>query len=309
MKIFKATLLGLLLINSTAVAFDLTGSGNDLTADGGVDSRFVTIKQGGQAFTITSLPQNCTGDLHFGNLTQVGTVAENGQLASVFGNGEIGFSLTAVIDGQQHALTTNQTIPCQHGQSAILTAKFYRQTNFATTTLQNVIRQTFTVNGNNHTLNANVTFAKQPSNYSCQLISANQQTIHLAPILASDLEQKNRIQNSNSVTFSLNCNSAQATVMAMAYDNLNQNNVGTTILSTKTGAEYATGVGVELYKDGKVLPLGQKTTTAPLFFDDTYWQINGGDNRTLTLQAGYVKTGTISSGKVQAQAGLVFVYP
>lgn len=309
MKFLTMMLLGLGLMQHTAFAFDVVGGGSDLTADGGVDSRFVAVKQGGQPLTLSSTPQTCTGSVTFGQLPQLGTVGENGQLVNVFGHGELGFSLTANIDGQQHAISPNQAITCQNGQSVVLTAKFYRQTPLTTTNLHHAIRQSFTVNGKHHTLNANLSFAKQPSNYSCRLTSANEQTITLFPILARDLDEKNRIQNGSLATFSLNCNSTQTTVMAMVYDNLTHSTTGTTILSTKTGTEYATGVGVELYKDGKALPLGQKTITAPLFFDENYWQIHGGGNRTLTLNAGYVKTGEITSGKVQAQAGLVFFYP
>lgn len=301
----------------------LQGIGNALTSDGGASTSFIPIMHAGTPFdiesTVTTL--DCQSPLSVHGLATVGNVMDKqGVMSAVFaGSHDIVFTLHHRLGGQDWQ-AVNHTIACPAGQTLTLKATFYRQNHPNVSTgyahhLTQTLAKAFTLkdaHGNAHAvqLHATLNFAKPPTTYSCQVLSPTQ-SIRLNPVSVHELERTHRIQNGNQATISLNCNHAQATVMAMAYDNLDLSNFGAgrTVLSVRHDNDSAKGVGIELYKDGKAVALGQKTTATPLVYDDSYWKIEGGDQRTLTLQAGYVKTGELSSGKVEAQAGLVFFYP
>lgn len=304
----------------SAIAFDLNGVGNDLVADGGIHTTTIPITQSGKVFAVESTPKTiqCQNNLTLDGLAIIGNIADQyGNSTTFLGSGDIVFTLHYQLDGQTWQALNTQTIPCQNGQTVALKASFYRQHHSTTNNSARThsINKSFALTDKQGTsypvkLSTTLTFAKPPTTYSCT-VNTTEQHIKLNPILISELDRRHRILSSNSANFTLNCNSANATVLAMVYDNLDPSNFGAdkTVLSTQHGNGSAKGVGIELYKDGKTLPLGQKTATTPLFFDETYWHIKGSEQRTLTLNAGYVKTGDISSGTVKAQAGLVIFYP
>lgn len=315
--IAKLIFVGLLGLSGSVFALDLQGVGNRLTANAGTNTPFAPILQTNNPFVIQSLPTvvACQNALRPTGLIAVGNVMDNQDNLAVFaGTADIVFSLHWRTNQQEwQGITPTSTIDCQTNQPLSIKATFYRQ-NLPNnqTTLTRALSQSFALNDGNTSfpirLNATLNFATPPKTYSCTLVSAPQQTIHLPNVLISTLEQKGRMIGNHTANFTLNCNDTNATVLAMVYDNLDNSNFGVdkTVLSVKEGG--ATGVGVELYKDGQALPLGQKS----LGFvpnDPTHWQIQGDEQKTLTLGAGYVKTGKVSAGKVAAQAGLVFFYP
>lgn len=318
-RMVKFAVLGVWGVSLSATAFELSGSGHGLMADGGVSREFVPIMQANQPFAIESLPHaiNCQGLLRPTGLMTVGQVVENGQSLAVFaGVSEVAFSLQWQTGTQDWQGVTSAGIDCVAGEPVRLKARFYRQHHTdhasAPTSSTRTLSRSFVFRDSQNEfpvhLNATLNFATPPKTYSCKLISSPQQTIHLGQVLAPTLERDGRVMGVNVANFTLDCNDANATVLAMVYDNLDGSNFGVdkTILSIKSGG--ATGVGVELYKDGKALPLGQKSPTYEPN-NPTYWQIQGGEQRQLTLGAGYVKTGKVGAGAVEAQAGLVFFYP
>lgn len=304
----------------SAFAFDVHGVGHGLMADGGVSREFISITQANHPFTIESSPQviDCQGLLRPTGLMTVGQVIEDGRSLAVFaGVADIVFTLqwqTGTHDWQ--SVTPAGGIDCVAGEPVRFKANFYRQHHtdhtIAPTSWTRTINRSFVLKDGQSEfpirLNATLNFASPPKTYSCKLISSPQQTIHLGQVLASTLEREGRVMGADVANFTLNCNDTKTTVLAMVYDNLDASNFGAdkTILSIKSGG--ATGVGVQLYKDGQALPLGQKSITYEPN-NPTYWQIQGSEQRQLTLGAGYVKTGKVGAGKVEAQAGLVFFYP
>ncbi|WP_066804314.1 fimbrial protein [Moraxella oblonga] len=318
-RMVKFALLSIWGISFSAVAFELSGSGHGLMADGGISREFVPIMQANHPFTIESLPQtiNCQGTLHPTGLAMVGQVVEEGRDLAVFaGMSEVMFSLQWQTGTRGWQGVTSAGIDCVAGEPVRLKVRFYRQHHTsptsAPTSSTHILNRSFAFRDNQNEfpihLNATLNFATPPKTYSCKLISAPQQTIRLGQVLASTLEREGRVMGANVANFTLDCNDAKATVLAMVYDNLDNGNFGAdkTILSIKSGG--ATGVGIQLYKDGQALPLGQKSHTYDPH-NSTYWQIQGGEQRQLTLGAGYVKTGEVGVGVVEAQAGLVFFYP
>lgn len=317
-KFVRVGLTGLGVMGMTsALAFELSGTGNGLTANGGQDTAFVPIVQAGGAFAVQGLPKTltCQNPLRPTGIVTVGAVASERENLAVFaGSADIVFTLHWQVGNQGwQDVVPASTIPCQTGQTLNLKATFYRQQSLqGGQGLTRTVNQQFVLQDGDEKipvrLNATLNFATPPKTYSCKLISAPQQTIRLGDVLVQTLEQQGRVVGGNVVNFTLDCNDTNASVVAMVYDNLDSANFGVdkTVLSIKSGG--ASGVGVELYKDGQALPLGQKS----LGFvpnDPTHWRVQGGEQKTLTLGAGYVKTGTVGAGKVEAQAGLVFFYP
>lgn len=313
----KIAFVSLMSFSIPAFAFDLHGTGNHLTADGGISTQFIPIVQTGSPFVVQSPPKiiGCQNNLRLTGLMTVGSLVDKQDNLAVFaGNSDIVFTLHWKADEQNwHGITPVSVIPCQVGQPLTFKATFYRQNSFDTsTTLTRMVNQAFALKDSNTDfpihLNATLNFAKPQKTYSCKIRSAPQQTIHLGSVPVQALERQGRIVNGSLANFTLDCNDAKTTVLAIVYDNLDSSNFGAdkTILSIKAGG--AKGVGVELYKDGQALALGQK----PINYEphnNTYWQIQGGEQRQLTLGAGYVKTGKVGAGKVEAQAGLVLFYP
>lgn len=310
-KPFLLTVLISSLVCQSSFGFELHGTGNTLRADGGIDTPFIPIMQENTVFAIQSLPQtlSCQGDLSLSGLASIGsTPSEQDNLALFLGNGGVAFGLFWRAGGDWQALAPASKIPCRTGQAIELRAKFFRQSNVPSTQTAH-IRQTFALHDGNTdtlvTLTAQLNFAKPPSTYSCQL-TTGEQTIKLAPVSVQALERQHRIQHSGTANITLNCNDARTTVWVMAYDHLTAASHPTALSIKPNGA---TGVGVELYHQNQPILLGQKPVGTPSFFETPYWRLEGETHRTLTLNAGYLKTGKVGAGAVHAQAGLVFFYP
>lgn len=311
-------MMSLCCMGVSSYAFEIHGTGTNLVADGGIDSPFIAITQNGTPFVAQSATHApaCQGEFMLDGLAVVGSVADGQDTLAVFASSaDIVFTLHAKYAGKDwQAISTPKTLPCHDKEPLSFKATFYRQSQVTPLpSLTRTIHKSFSLKdqaGTRHPISLNTTlnFAKPVQTYSCKVVYA-QQNITLDKISVQELNEQKRIQNGNSADFILDCNSAKATVMAMVYDNFDPSNFGAdkTILSVKSGG--AKGVGIQLYKDGEVLKLGQKTAYYRPTDDGTQWKIDGGDNRTLQLKAGYIKTGEISSGTVQAQAGLVFFYP
>lgn len=311
MNLFKYSLLATMMSCGVAFGFELLGSGHDLMADGGADSRFVAVWQGGVPFEVVSTAEaiNCQGDLVFDGVN-IGNVANQQGISAVFaGMGDIVFTLHHQRDGGDWQALNSQRIPCHTGQTLRLKATFYRQTAIATTGTTRSIHKNFSLNDGTNThavhLNTNLIFAKPPINHTCHLTSANEQTITLAPIKAQDLERYGKIKGNSLATFHVHCQSANTKIIVMIYDHNNPSNFGTTIL-TPNHDSTASGVGIELYHHGQAITLQSKPNATPLFFDHASLSV---DNGHLSIEAGYVKTGDIDAGTIKAKAGLVFFYP
>lgn len=313
----KLSLISLMGLTMSAWAFELHGVGNELVADGGTSRQFIPIMQAGSPLSIQSSPTavDCQSPLRPTGLVNVGTVSDGQENLAVFaGSSDIVFTLHHQANGRDwQGVTGAGAIDCVAGEPISFKATFYRQTSSETPAgLTRTLSRSFSFKDSQSTfpirLNATLNFATPPKTYSCKLISAPQQTIRLDSISTQMLDRQTTIKNGNQATFTLNCDDAKTTVLAMVYDNLDASNFGAdkTTLTLKSGG--ATGVGVRLYKDGQALPLGQKSIAYEPN-NPTYWQIQGGEQRQLTLGAGYVKTGEIGAGKVEAQAGFVFFYP
>lgn len=310
-------MMSLFCMSVSSYAFEIHGTGTNLMADGGTDTPFIAITQDGTPFVAQSTTKDiaCQGELMLDGLAVVGSLADGQDTLAVFASSaDIAFTLHAKYAGKDWQAISSQKLPCHDKEPLSFKATFYRQSQVTPLpSLTRVIHKSFSLKdqaGTRHPISLNTTlnFAKPVQTYSCKVVHA-QQNITLDKISVQELNEQKRIQNGNSADFVLDCNSAKATVMAMVYDNFDPNNFGAdkTILSVKS--DSAKGVGIQLYKDGEVLKLGQKTAHYRPTDDGTQWKIDGGDSRTLQLKAGYIKTGEISSGTIKAQAGLVFFYP
>ncbi|MDO5686317.1 MAG: fimbrial protein [Neisseria sp.] len=146
---------------------------------------------------------------------------------------------------------------------------------------------------------------------TCSLSSASNQTIDLGMVKVSEFPTVNSVmqKNTNSATFDLNCPADYPiTVKAVVSDSNNPANTSGDIL-TLGGSSTASGVGVQLLKDGVPVPLGTDSPAPLPAGDARQWLIGSGTGqRSVTFTARYIRTGTITPGTVQAQAGITFSY-
>lgn len=305
-----------------------------LHADGGQDLTFIPIKtKNQQPLTIESSGNILCkqGKISFATsgLAQIGTLTDiDGQPIAVFDDGQgIGFTLHFGKEGETLIpINKNTVYQCQNDTTNYkVKATFYRKNQHLTAFMNPVIiNRTIDLLIENPEkkevgkilLNAKLNFAKKPENYTCTIVNGANQTLQLGSISIREL---NKPTPRGNVKFQLQCD-GKTNVIAMVYDKLDANNFGIdkTILSIKKGNGFAQGVGVQLLRNGShsPIPLGNRDmglNSPNIIHDATQWTLtensNDGKSHTLTLQGQLIKTEDhVSTGKVEAKAGIIFFY-
>lgn len=312
----------------------LSANHANLTADGSGTSFIPVKKPNYDVLTVNSsgkidCPQN--GQISFDPTSQVtgigSIVDESGQLATVFDAGfGMGFTLHFGKYGENlKPIGPNHFHQCQLGNDYQVKATFYRsnspslikayenlainkQVNLSIGDANQSKKDTATI-----IVNANLSFARNPEDYSCTLNDGGVRNIYLGNVSVHELETGVPVRRGNSITFALNCpQKANIQVMTMIYDEIDPTNFGANrrTLTNKSGADFAKGVGVQLVKvgDETPIPLARKENqaTTMLALDGTQWRLD--DNHFLEIGAQLIKTGDITPGKVESKAGILFIY-